>query len=101
MCRTPPNVDDSQPAMPLLDRVPALPTAPEKPKKPVRAVLRDKAYGTPRNEEGCRRRCVASRLARPREPLMHALAKVRWGVEQSLSWFNNPPATATVLLLRS
>lgn len=83
------NVHDSQPAMQLLDRVPALPGRNEKPRRRVRVVLGDKAYGTPRNLEGCRRRGVASLLGRARAPLIRGLGAVRCVVERALSWFNN------------
>lgn len=83
------NVHDSQPAMQLLDRVPALPKGDEKPKRRVRVALGDKAYGTPSNRAGCRRRRVASLLARAREPVIRGLGAVRYVVERTLSWFNN------------
>ena len=83
------NLHDSQPAMQLLDRVPALPTKVEKPKRRVRVALGDKAYGTPKNRRGCRRRRVVSLLARAGEPVMRGLGTVRYVVERTLSWFNN------------
>lgn len=83
------NVHDSQPAMPLLDRVPPLPARDGKCKRRVRVVLGDKAYGTPKNREGCRRRRVASLLARPGHSVIRGLGAVRYVVERTLSWFNN------------
>jgi transposase len=83
------NVHDSRPAMPLLDRVPPLPVGQEKPRRRVRVVLGDKAYGTPANRAGCRRRRVTSLLARVGEPVIRGLGAVRYVVERTLSWFNN------------
>lgn len=83
------NVHDSQPAMQLLDRVPALPSKQEKPRRRVRVLLGDRAYGTPKNRAGCRRRRVVSLLARVGKPLIRGLGAVRYVVERTLSWFNN------------
>jgi transposase len=83
------NVHDSQPALQLLDRVPALPKGREKARRRVRVVLGDKAYGTPKNRDGCQRRRVASLLARVGDPVIRGLGAVRYVVERTLSWFNN------------
>ncbi|MCC7290427.1 MAG: transposase [Phycisphaerales bacterium] len=55
----------------------------------VRVALGDKAYGTPKNREGCRRRGVASLLAQAGQPVIRGLGKARYVVECTLSWFNN------------
>lgn len=82
---TPANVNDSVPAMRAVDRVPRLPDAKERLHRPVRVLLGDKAYGTPRNEHGCRRRGINALLARPRSTWATGLGAVRYVVERTLA----------------
>ena len=91
---TPANVHDSVPAMRLVDRVPRLPDAQGRPRqpradghlrRPVKVLLGDKAYGTPRNMRGCRRRNIAALLARPRSTWATGLGAVRYVVERAFA----------------
>ncbi len=79
------NVHDSIPAMRLVDRVPRLPNAGGSLQRAVKILLGDKAYGTPRNVRGCRRRRVAALLARPRSPWATGFGAVRSAVERTLA----------------
>lgn len=45
----------------------------------------DKAYGTPTNERGCRRRGLVSLLDKPRSTLPPGLGRIRYVVERTLA----------------
>lgn len=85
VCITPANVHDSIPAMPLVDRMPSLPDALGRLRRLLAVLLGDKAYGTPRNREGCRRRGIADLLAAPGSPRGTGLGAVRYVVERTLA----------------
>jgi transposase len=79
------NVHDSRPAMILVDKVPSLPSPSGRYRRPIRVLLGDKAYGTPANQNGCRRRGVVSLLDRPGGITRPGLGRIRYVVERSLA----------------
>lgn len=89
MLTTPANVHDSLPAMELLDRMPLLPGPRGRPRKKPEVALGDRAYGTPRNIQGCRARSIDPMLGRTRTDHGSGLGQLRWVVESSLAWFGN------------
>lgn len=82
---TPANVPDAQPALQLIDQVPRFPDAGGRLRKVLRVVLGDKAYGTPTNQRGCRRRKLVSLLDRPRSGSPPGLGRIRYVVERTLA----------------
>ncbi|HMB04070.1 MAG TPA: IS5 family transposase [Isosphaeraceae bacterium] len=73
-------------AMPLLDDVPPIRQPRGGRRRRPDALYGDRQYGTPRNQEGLKRRRIEDHLARPRTPHGSGLGKIRWVVERTLSW---------------
>jgi transposase len=72
--------------LPLIDDVPPIRGRRGRPRRKPGAVYGDRAYGTPRNQDGLRDRGIEDHLARPRAPHGSGLGKVRWVVERTLAW---------------
>jgi transposase len=83
------NVHDSKPAMTLVQRVPSLPTVNGRYRRPIKVLLGDKAYGTPTNRRGCRRRGIISLLDRPGGLAGAGLGRIRYVVERTLATFGH------------
>lgn len=77
---------DSTQAMGLLDDIPPVQGRRGRPRQRPDDAYGDRAYGTPRNREGLRRRHIKDHFARPRTPHGSGLGRVRYVVERTLSW---------------
>ena len=86
---TPAKVHDATPAVSLLEAMPPIPGPPGRPRQKPDVVLGDRAYGTRKNIEACRRRGIYPLLARPRAQHGSGLGTLRYVVESCLSWFSN------------
>jgi transposase len=73
-------------AMPLLDAVPPIRQPRGGRRRRPDALYGDRQYGTPRNQEGLKRRRIEDHLARQRTPHGSGLGTIRWVVERTLSW---------------
>jgi transposase len=73
-------------ALPLLDALPPIRQPRGGRRRRPDALYGDRQYGTPRNQEGLKRRRIEDHLARPRTPHGSGLGKIRWVVERTLSW---------------
>jgi transposase len=80
------NRHDSVEALPLLDDVAPVRQKRGRPRRKPKALYGGRAYGTPRNRAGLRRRRIEGHLAQPRTPHGSGLGKVRWVVERTLAW---------------
>jgi transposase len=81
------NRHDSTQAMALIDAIPPIrPKRRGRPRRKPRDVYGDRAYGTPVNREGLRRRRIRDHLAAPRMPHGSGLGRVRQVVERALCW---------------
>jgi transposase len=80
------NRHDSVEALPLIDDVPPIRGRRGRPRRKPGAVYGDRAYGTPRNRAGLKRRRIEDHLARPRTPHGSGLGTTRWVVERTLAW---------------
>jgi len=72
--------------MALLDAVPPIRRGRGRPRRRPGDLYGDRAYGTPRNHAGLRRRHIKDHLAQPRTPHGSGLGKIRYVVERTLSW---------------
>jgi transposase len=72
--------------MALLDEIPALENPRTHRRRKPRSLYGDRAYGTPRNRAGLRRRHIHDHLAAPGMPHGSGLGKVRYVIERTLSW---------------
>jgi transposase len=72
--------------MNLVDDIPPIRGRRGRPRRKPKALYGDRAYGTPRNQEGLKRRGIEDHLARQRTPHGSGLGKVRYVVERSLAW---------------
>jgi transposase len=81
------NRNESLEAMNLVDDIPPI-RGPRggSPRRKPKALYGDRQYGTPRNHQGLKERGIEDHLAQQRTPHGSGLGKVRWVVEQSLSW---------------
>ena len=86
---TPANVNDGQMAIPLIDAMPPIPGRRGRPREKPDVLLGDRAYGTAKNIEACRRRGITPMLARPRTEHGSGLGILRYVVESCMSWFSN------------
>ena len=89
MKTTPANVNDGQMAIPLIDAMPPIPGRRGRPREKPDVLLGDRAYGTAKNIEACRRRGITPMLARPRTEHGSGLGILRYVVESCMSWFSN------------
>lgn len=81
------NRHDSTQAMRLLDAVPPLKRGRRgRPRRRPDAGYGDRAYGTPANHAGLRRRHIRDFFATPRQPHGSGLGTVRQAVERALCW---------------
>jgi transposase len=80
------NRNESLEAMNLVDDIPPIRGRRGRPRQKPKALYGDRAYGTPRNREGLKKRRIENHLARPRTPHGSGLGKIRYVVERSLAW---------------
>jgi len=80
------NRHDSVEALGLIDDIPPIGGRRGRPRQKPKAVYGDRAYGTPRNREGLKRRRIEDHLAAPGMPHGSGLGKTRWVVEGTLAW---------------
>jgi transposase len=80
------NRNESLGAMALVGDIPPIRGQRGRPRRKPKALYGDRAYGTPRNQEGLKRRGIEDHLARQRTPHGSGLGKVRYVVERSLAW---------------
>src|SRR5215207_7504273 len=80
------NRNESLEAMNLVDDIPPIKGRRGRPRRKPKALYGDRAYGTPRNQEGLKQRRIEDHLARQRTPHGSGLGKVRYVVERSLAW---------------
>jgi transposase len=77
---------DSLELLPLLDEVPAIKQPRGGRRRKPANLYGDRAYGTPRNRAGLKKRKIRNHLAQPRTPHGSGKGKVRWIVEAALAW---------------
>ena len=83
------NRHDSTQAMALIDAIPPTRRRGQRGGRPRRRpgdAYGDRAYGTPANKRGLRRRGIKDHFARPRTPHGSGLGRVRQVVERALAW---------------
>jgi hypothetical protein len=83
------NRHDSTQAMKLIDAIPPIGCRRGRRGRPRRRpedAYGDRAYGTPANHRGLRRRHIKDHLAEPRTPHGSGLGRVRQVVERALCW---------------
>ena len=81
------NRHDSTQAMKLIDSIPPIRRGGRgRPRRRPDDAYGDRAYGTPANRRGLRRRRVKDHFARPRTPHGSGLGRVRQVVERALAW---------------
>ena len=79
---------DSKEFLGLLKDIPRLPDRQGRWRKRPGSVYGDRAYGTPKNKQTLKQRHIVDHLAAPRMPHGSGLGKIRWRVEQVLSWIS-------------
>jgi transposase len=77
---------DSREALPLLDDIPLIRQRRGGRRRRPTSAYGDRAYGTPRNHRGLKKRRIEDHLAQPRTPHGSGLGTIRWVVERSLAW---------------
>lgn len=76
--------------MALIDALPPLVHPRTHRRRKPRRLYGDRAYGTPRNNEGLRQRHIANSLAYVGMPHGSGLGKVRCVIERTISWIGQP-----------
>jgi transposase len=88
------NVNDSIPAMEVLDRIPPIKGSTGRPRYRPDIIQGDAAYGTPTNLQGAKARRILALMARPgqrKSSQTHGsgLGRFRYVVERTLVWFGH------------
>ncbi len=86
---TPANLHDSQPALDMLDAIPAIQGPRGCPRWRPDTLQGDAAYGSSTNVAGVRARRIKPLLSKPRIEHGSGLGKTRFVVERTLAWFGN------------